>query len=166
MIMWRKPLTRFDTSNRRFGFRVAGVMLHERSVLLQGEPQGAFWTLPGGGVELLEPSDEALKREMQEELGVDIRLERLLCVVKHFFVSDDDGKAIHELGFYFLITPLDAPYLYELEHTFQAVEGERDIIFQWFKLDDLTTITLYPSFLPAALRSLPLTPEHMRLTGN
>ena len=125
-------MTRFETSNIRFGFRVAGVMFHERCVLLQGEPQGAFWTLPGGGVELLEPSDEALKREMQEELGVEIRLERLLCVVEHFFMSDDDGKANHELGLYFLITPLDAPYLYELERTFQAKEGERDVIFQWF----------------------------------
>ena len=41
-----------------------------------------MWTLPGGGIELLEPSDKALKREMQEELQVDIRIERLLWVIE------------------------------------------------------------------------------------
>ena len=53
-------MTRFETGNICFSFRFAGVMLHDGCVLLRGEPRGVFWTLPGGGVELLEPSEEAL----------------------------------------------------------------------------------------------------------
>ncbi len=61
-------MTRFETRNGHFSCRAAAVLLHEGSILLQGEPQATMWTLPGGGIELLEPSDKALKREMQEEL--------------------------------------------------------------------------------------------------
>ena len=153
-------MTRFETRNGHFSCRTAAVLLHEDRILLQGEPQATMWTLPGGGIELLEPSDKALKREMQEELHVDIRIERLLWVIEHFFVSDEDGKAVHSLGFYYLVTPLDAPHLYHLERTFPSVDGERDITFQWFKLDGLPNLTLYPSFLRTALQSLPLTVEH------
>lgn len=33
---------------------------------------------------------------MQEELGVKIRIERLLWLVEHFFVSDEEGKTNHD----------------------------------------------------------------------
>lgn len=155
-------MTHCEKSNLSFRCRTAGVIIHDRAILLQGEPQGTFWTLPGGGIELLEPSYIALKREMQEKLGISIQIERLLWVVEHFFISDTDGKAHHSIGFYYLITPLDAPHLYNLKQTFQAVEdGRTEIIFRWFKIDDLMKIALYPSFLPAALQTLPLAPEHV-----
>ena|SRR5215475_14593745 len=153
-------MTRFETSNGRFSCRTAAVVLYEDCVLLQGEPHVRMWTLPGGRIELLEPSEQALKREMQEELHVTIRIERLLWVIEHFFISDEDGKEIHSLGFYYLVTPLDAPHVYHLDHTIPATDGEREIIFQWFKLDSLRTLMLYPSFLRTALQSLPLSVEH------
>jgi 8-oxo-dGTP pyrophosphatase MutT (NUDIX family) len=155
-------LTYCEKSNLSFRCRTAGVLIHDRAILLQGEPQRTFWTLPGGGIELLEPSHVALQREMQEELGISVQIERLLWVVEHFFVSDDGGKAHHGIGFYYLITPLETPHLYHLERTIQAVEdGGIDIIFRWFKLDELKNIALYPAFLPTALQVLPLVPEHV-----
>lgn len=39
-----------------------------------------FWSIPGGKVEFFETVEEALKREIQEELGVEIEIVRLLCV--------------------------------------------------------------------------------------
>jgi ADP-ribose pyrophosphatase YjhB (NUDIX family) len=60
-------MTRFETRNGHFSCRAAAVLLHQGSILLQGEPQATMWTLPGGGIELLEPSDKALKREMLQK---------------------------------------------------------------------------------------------------
>ncbi len=156
-------MTRYDTDTIRFGCRVAGVMLRDGSVLLQGEPDGPFWTLPGGGIELLEPSPAALERELREELGVDIQIDRLLWIVEQFFVSELDGRACHEIGFYFLVAPLDAPHLADLERTIHTVDGRYEVIFRWFKLDDLDSVRLFPAFLPAAVRALPLTPTHVVL---
>jgi 8-oxo-dGTP pyrophosphatase MutT (NUDIX family) len=146
-----------------FGCRTAGVLVHQNHILLQGEPQGTFWTLPGGGIELLENSHAALKREMQEELDIDISIERLLWVVENFFVSASDGKAHHEIGWYYLISPYRAPHLYHLEQTFSAKEKESktDIIFQWFKLSDLQNVLFHPQCLKEELKALPVTPKHI-----
>jgi 8-oxo-dGTP diphosphatase len=42
------------------------------------EPRRGYWTLPGGYVELGESAEEAAVREAKEEVGVDVRVERLL----------------------------------------------------------------------------------------
>ena len=155
-------MTKSEGKDFSFRCRTAGVIIYDGAVLLQGEPQGTFWTLPGGGIEPLESSQAALHREMQEELGISIQINRLLWAVEHFFVSDTDNKAHHGIGFYYLISPLAAPHLYDLAQTFQSVEdGMIEIIFRWFKLAELSSIALYPSFLPAALQALPPAPEHV-----
>ena len=47
-----------------------------------GEFEG-FWEFPGGKMELGETPEGALKREIQEELGIDIKVETLVCTVEH-----------------------------------------------------------------------------------
>ncbi|WP_456237106.1 NUDIX domain-containing protein [Arenibaculum pallidiluteum] len=44
-------------------------------------PEAGHWGLPGGKVDWLEPVPRAVAREIAEELGIEIRAERLLCVV-------------------------------------------------------------------------------------
>ena len=58
-----------DIGDTRFSFRVAGVAYGPSGVLLQRVAGSDHWLLPGGRVEMLEPSREALAREIQEELG-------------------------------------------------------------------------------------------------
>jgi 8-oxo-dGTP diphosphatase len=45
-------------------------------------PEAGAWSLAGGKVEFLEPVADAILREVREELGVEIVLERLLAVVE------------------------------------------------------------------------------------
>ncbi len=54
------------------GYRVAGIMVKDGKVLLQADEFNDFWTTPGGGIKMFESSEEALKREFQEELEADI----------------------------------------------------------------------------------------------
>jgi 8-oxo-dGTP diphosphatase len=60
----------------------AGVLLlNEHGHILIVKPTyRPDWLLPGGAVEDLESPGEACLREVREELGVEIVLERLLCV--------------------------------------------------------------------------------------
>lgn len=150
-------MTRFiSDTNVRFGCRVAAVILHDTYVLLQGEPDGAFWTLPGGGIELLEPSEAALHREMREELSIRIRIHRLLWVVEQFFAGNQGRH--HELALIYLAEPVDAPHILE-RRTYFAHEGTVPIIFQWFPIEDLPSV-LYPLFLKnGGLKRLPRTPQ-------
>jgi ADP-ribose pyrophosphatase YjhB (NUDIX family) len=62
---------------------VGGVVVHDGRVLLirRGkEPLYGRWVVPGGTVELGEPLDEALVREMREETGLEVEPLELLTV--------------------------------------------------------------------------------------
>jgi ADP-ribose pyrophosphatase YjhB (NUDIX family) len=73
---------------------VGGIVFLEDQVLLAKrgqEPGKGIWTLPGGMVELGESLEEALKREIQEELSMDIRVCGLVKLVDRI-VRDEDGR--------------------------------------------------------------------------
>jgi 8-oxo-dGTP pyrophosphatase MutT (NUDIX family) len=149
---------------RRFVYRVAGVAIHDARVLLHRAGDDAFWALPGGRGEMMETSPETLRREMREEMGLEVNPERLLWVVENFF--DHTGKSFHELGLYFWMTfPPDSP-VWARGETFEGQElfpdGRRlPLFFQWFPLAHLATLTVVPSFLAAGLRHVPLTVQHI-----
>jgi ADP-ribose pyrophosphatase YjhB (NUDIX family) len=145
--------------NTCFNYRVVGVALHEDRVLLQTTPDVDFWFLPGGRAELLEPATEALKREMREELGVEVQVGRLIWVVENFF--EMDGKDHHELSLYFLMSFAPASPLYGKIGPFNGDEEGLVLICQWFPLDQLENTRLYPSFLRQALNAIPSGIEHI-----
>ena len=143
----------------RFLYRVVGVVAHEGHVLLHRAENDGFWSLPGGRCELLEPSAVALRREMREELGVNVGVERLLWVVENFFTLG--GLPHHELGLYYKIAlPAEAPQL-DVMREHRGQEDELSLVFRWFPLDSLETARIYPVFLRAALRALPETTAHV-----
>ncbi len=154
----RRMITVADEGTR-FNYRVAGVALDDGRVLLHRSEQDDFWALPGGRVELCELAEEALRREMQEELGIAVRVERLLWVTENFFV--DRGIRNHELGLYFLMVLPPDSHLLKALFPFHGMEGELHLIFDWFRLDVLDTLPLYPTFLRAGLRSIPAGVEHI-----
>ncbi|MEG0950104.1 MAG: NUDIX domain-containing protein, partial [Bacteroidales bacterium] len=61
---------------------VAAVLHQEETYFATQRGYGEFeglWEFPGGKIEPGESHEVALKREIQEELGVDIALERHIC---------------------------------------------------------------------------------------
>ena len=60
-----------------------------------------FYRCLGGGIEFLEKSDVALKREFLEELGIEITLKDFLGIEENIFTFE--GKEAHELVFFYSI---------------------------------------------------------------
>lgn len=43
-----------------------------------------WWSLPGGGVEFFEKIEDAIKREVKEELGIEIEIIKTLSLTEYF----------------------------------------------------------------------------------
>jgi ADP-ribose pyrophosphatase YjhB (NUDIX family) len=155
----------FDQGNARFNYRIVGIALHNNQVLLHKAEHENFWSLPGGRGELLESAENTLKREMREELGVEVGVERLVWVVENFFEGEE--KSYHELALYFLMTLPHDSHLYQQREPFLGYEDffldnqRLRLIFQWFSLNELERLTLYPTFLKKGLPLLPSATQHV-----
>jgi ADP-ribose pyrophosphatase YjhB (NUDIX family) len=115
-----------------------------------------YWVLPGGRVEFGELSSEALKREMQEELGQVIQVGRLLWIVESFL--SDAGQQIHGIGLYYAMK-LSAPET--IRAPFPVVDGQFRLSFAWHPLANVGAMKVYPPFLQQHLLALPEYPQHI-----
>jgi ADP-ribose pyrophosphatase YjhB (NUDIX family) len=143
----------YEQNNLCFNVRTIAIIFNGDKVLLQTVEGDGHWLLPGGRAELLEPAVDGIRREMREELEVEIEVERLVWVVENFF--ETAGKPIHQIAFYFLATLPSGCHLCEKTESFEHSEPSRTIIFQWVPLRELNEFILYPSFLCEGLKSLP-----------
>jgi ADP-ribose pyrophosphatase YjhB (NUDIX family) len=67
------------------------------SEMLDQVEGGVFYRPPGGGIEFGETSEEAARRELREEFGLDANDLRLLGVLENIF--DEHGAPYHEICF-------------------------------------------------------------------
>ena len=90
-----------------------------------------FYRCLGGGIEFLEKSDEALKREFLEELGIEIIIKDFLGLAENIFTFE--GKDAHELVFFYSIDINDSDYKDE----YIIFDMEKDNIAKWVSIEDL-----------------------------
>jgi 8-oxo-dGTP pyrophosphatase MutT (NUDIX family) len=144
----------FDLDDTRFHYRVAGVALRGGRVLLSSEGREQYWILPGGRVGTGERSDEALARELREELGGPAEVGALLWSVEHFF--DLDGVSFHEL---LLCYRVELPHLDDRSDV-TGVDDPR-VRYVWHPVDALDGVPLRPTFLRRALARPPSSAVHV-----
>ncbi|WP_266205431.1 NUDIX domain-containing protein [Pontibacter kalidii] len=79
--------------------RVCGICIQDDKLLLvrHGKTIGnsAFWAPPGGGLQYGESMQECLKREFEEETGLQVKVKRFL------FVNEFLQVPLHAVEFYF-----------------------------------------------------------------
>jgi ADP-ribose pyrophosphatase YjhB (NUDIX family) len=150
----------FNKDNTYFVLCIRGISIYRDQLLLfTAEGVGMdCWALPGGRVELKEKSDDALRREMQEEIDTDVKVGRLVWIIENFFKDRD--RYYHEIGMYYLMTlPSNASILNSEEYA--CMDGRTKLTFRWFPLSELDNIDLRPVFLRKALQKIPVHKEHI-----
>ena len=79
---------------------VAGVIFNQGKILITKRPynvhQGGKWEFPGGKVNLDEAEEQALKRELFEELSVDVDVANLILETNHFYENLEVNLLFYE----------------------------------------------------------------------
>ena len=77
------------------GVGVGGVIINDSNKILlllrKNDPEAGCWSIPGGSVEFGEKVEDALVREIYEELNIKVKIEKLLRVTNHII----NDKKIH-----------------------------------------------------------------------
>ena len=144
----------FRDEDGEFKYRVVGILIDENNrVLVQAVANNQFYCLPGGRVEIGESSNEALARELQEELGFPVEVKNPVFFIENFFVSSRTNILAHELGVYFKVASEFAP-----KEDWNFVENDKGEIkpmkYRWVSLDELDKVDLRPRFLKEKLPTI------------
>jgi ADP-ribose pyrophosphatase YjhB (NUDIX family) len=137
-------------------------MIHEGRVLLHRAEDSSQWSLPGGRAELLELTQETLRREIREETGQQAEVGDLLWVMEHFF--EYQGRQFHELGFYYRASFRPGSPLLAQEEFYGYEPGLR-LIYRWIPLDALGAESVLPEFLKKGLLNLPERLSHVQASS-
>jgi len=122
--------------------RVRAIIISQNKIFLikRIKPNETYWVFPGGGVEQGETRQDALTREIKEELGLDIKIGNLFLER----ISDKPGMEQHKE--YFFIAEVVGGELgtgkgpeYELNSNY---EGSHKL--EWVDIADLSKIDLKP----------------------
>ena len=138
----------------KFNFRVAAIMLHENKILVMNDERGSYDYLPGGRVQINEPVQEALLRELSEELGIFPKIVRPLWFNECFFTEQMSGVDYHELCIYFLVDISNTDLL-EKGESFTIIDEPHTFNYRWVNIEDLKDMAFFPLFLKEEIFNLP-----------
>ncbi len=144
----------YTSGNRKFNYRACAVMISDGRILAMHDQRSPYYYLPGGRVRLGETAEDAVIREVQEELGITPKIARPLWLNQAFFNEDVDHLDYHELCIYFLMDLTDTDLL-SRGTTFSSREGRRTHSFEWLAFDRLKDEYFYPLFLKEEIFRLP-----------
>lgn len=137
-----------------FNYRVAAVLIHEGKLLAMKDERSPYHYLPGGRVKLGERAEEAVLREVREELGIEGKIVRPLWLNQGFFTEDTCGQRFHEICLYFLIDHSGTDILGR-GASFCGADLCHDQRFTWLPFEKLESEYFYPLFLKKEIFHLP-----------
>lgn len=104
------------------------IINENNEVLLQQrnkEPEKGFWSIPGGKVEMFEKMEDAVIREIKEEIDVEIEIIDLLGICNHIVNSEH----VHWMS---------PSFLCKIKQGIPKImEPTKHLDLKWFKIDNL-----------------------------
>lgn len=144
----------FETEAGRFNYRVCAVLLDGGRILAMHDERSPYFYLPGGRVRMGERAEDAVLREVREELGIEVRIVRPLWLSQSFFNEDVVRVDYHELCLYFLVDA-SATDLLTRGDRFRGPELRHVHDFEWLPFERLKDEYFYPLFLKTEIFHLP-----------
>ena len=146
----------FHCDSSTFNYRVCAMILQDGKILAMHDERSPYYYLPGGRVAVGETAEEAVIREVKEELHVETKILRPLWLNQAFFTEDVNKQRYHELCVYFLMD-ISGTDLLCRGNSFSVREGSRTHLFEWLPYEQLQKEYFYPLFLKTDIFHLPET---------
>ena len=128
--------------------RAGAIILKNGHFLMVGNERAPYLYSVGGRVKMGETAEEAIIREVFEETGIRMTVDRLGFVHENYFYDDSPvkmGKLIYELSFFFY---MNVPENFEpISNSF--TEDDSSEYLTWVSADDPRTV--YPAFFKTEL---------------
>ena len=148
----------FKTIGGRFNYRVGAIIINNGNILVVKNHSSTYFYSVGGRVHFNETCEEAIKRGVKEELGIDMEIDRAVFFHEQFFHEKDTKEHFHEISVYYLMK------------TAENIEGivcdsltengiEEELV--WLSINNLDKHTIFPRFFTTELTNLPVSMKNI-----
>ena len=137
--------------------RVGAIIMKNGKILMVGNERSDYLYSVGGRIKFGETAEEAVVREVLEETGVRMEIDRLGFVHENYFYGDGPsnlGKLIYEISFYFY---MKVPSGFEPVCNSFTEDDSREFL-RWVMTDE--NIRMYPTFFRTELKNPTDTVKH------
>ena len=129
----------------RLKLRTTGIIIHDNKILIEKYDDKLYF-LPGGTINLYENSEDAIVRELKEELDKDFVIDELVSIKEEFYISKVNGLKNHHINFYYKMkfkneSDIDSVDLGRLENDHGNMIQHH---YKWVSISDLENIKLIP----------------------
>jgi ADP-ribose pyrophosphatase YjhB (NUDIX family) len=134
----------FTKGNHKFRFRTGGIMIKDNKMLFVKSNFGNYYYMIGGAVQLGETTEKCIEREVFEEAGIKVQVERLAVVCENFFQGIGgamDGFDCHTMEFYYLLK------VQEDEAGVNKKETDEGEELVWLPMEEIPDSEIKPSFI-------------------
>ena len=141
----------FIDENRWFRYRAAAIIVEDECVLFAGNDNKDYLYSIGGAVHMGETAEDAVKREVLEETGVEYAVDHLAVIHENFFNENTGslkGMECHEIALYYLMKPRGTKVLHSDSYTM----GVRETM-HWIPIEKIGQYKAFPTFLKDYLLS-------------
>ena len=130
--------------------RVGAIIIKDNKLLMVKNNKDDYYYSVGGRIQFGETAKQAIKREVKEELGFDMEVDRPGFICEAYFygsIGDDIERLIYETAYYFY---MKVPEDFTLDSKTFLEDGTPEYL-EWVPID--TDKTIYPEFFKTELKN-------------
>lgn len=132
----------------RFRLRGVGIVIKNGKVLMVHDEKRKYYYTIGGTAHVGEKTSDAAVREVYEESGLNVEVDRPILVQESFFEMEDGLH--HEVAFYYLMKDIG-----NREKASDRVLDFNDEGLEWLSISKLSNYKEYPQIYNVMLKDIP-----------
>ena len=134
---------KIKTEKEEFHGRSCGIINQDDKFLIMRVNKTPYYHIPGGHIEIGEDSEQAIIREIKEEIGCEVEEANLFAIQENFWTRDN--KKCHGIEFYYIIKLKQQLQMKNCEKIENDKGEEKLLEFKWLTPKELKNIDLRPA---------------------